>query len=98
VRISSADRGIIATMEVERCAGRGSLVALGHKHSRRQFAACSVSQGAIELLPNPPGRAGEWAIVAGHQSVRSTTRRNRSTTRGEICRTLVDGAAVAPGA
>ena len=54
-------------MDLERCPGSGSLVALGHKHSGREFAGCPVCLRAVELVPNPPGQANPWGIVAEHE-------------------------------
>jgi hypothetical protein len=54
-------------MELERCPGGGSLIALGHKHSGREYAACPVCRRSIELVPPPPGQASAWGIVAEHE-------------------------------
>ena len=54
-------------MNLERCPGSGSLVALGHKYSDREFAACPVCLRPIELVPNPPGQANPWGILAEHE-------------------------------
>jgi len=58
-------------MELERCPGSGSLIALGHKHSGRHFGGCPVCLRSIELLPAPPGQAGEWGIIAEHERTRA---------------------------
>jgi hypothetical protein len=57
-------------LDLERCPGSGSLVALGHKHSGREYAGCPVCLGPIELVPNPPGQANPWGIVADHERLR----------------------------
>jgi hypothetical protein len=54
-------------MDLERCPGSGSLVALGHKHSGREFAGCPVCLRSIELIPSAPGQANPWGIVAEHE-------------------------------
>jgi len=54
-------------VDLERCPGSGSLVALGHKHSGREYAGCPVCLRPVELVPNPPGQANPWGIVAEHE-------------------------------